>query len=88
MKCPFCIKVCKKCKDRIGEARILVAYTGNFTKKNLGNMGFEVNAKHAIENTIENTTKPIKNTSENTTKNTAKLIKNTSENAIENTTIF
>ena len=40
MKCPFCIKICRKCKERIGEARLLVAYGGNFAKHSTGKYGF------------------------------------------------
>ena len=43
MKCPFCIKVCRKCKDRIGEARLLVAYEGNFYKEKKGK--YELDSK-------------------------------------------
>lgn len=39
MKCPFCIKVCSKCK------RILVAYEGNFTKHKTCKYGFESRCK-------------------------------------------
>ena len=45
MKCPFCIKVCTKCKERIGEARILVAYGGNFVKHKNGKYGFKSECK-------------------------------------------
>lgn len=39
MKCPFCIKVCTKCK------RILVAYKGNFPKMKTGKYGFDSKCK-------------------------------------------
>ena len=33
MKCPYCIKICTKCK------KILVAYNGNFAKQKIGKYG-------------------------------------------------
>ena len=39
MKCPFCIKVCTKCK------RLLVAYKGNFAKEKTGKYGFRSKCK-------------------------------------------
>ena len=39
MKCPYCIKVCTKCK------RILVAYNGNFYTSKKGKYGFRADCK-------------------------------------------
>ena len=48
MKCPYCIKVCKHCKERIGEARLLVAYGGNFVKGK-GKYGFNCWCKECMK---------------------------------------
>lgn len=49
MKCPYCIKVCKHCKERIGEARLLVAYKGNFTKSKTGKYGLRSKCKDCVK---------------------------------------
>ena len=48
MKCPFCIKVCTKCK------RLLVAYKGNFGKQKNGKYGFVSQCKKCKNEYYEN----------------------------------
>ena len=43
MKCPFCIKICSKCK------KILVASTINFNKKKNGKWGLASKCKECIK---------------------------------------